>query len=74
MESEQLLILEFIRGPPGDLFVYLDVEEVAGIQRDGINLSSSVSISYLDAILGASVKASQSVFVFVFFSFYSVVH
>lgn len=44
------------RGPPGDLFVYLDVEERSGIQRDGINLSSIVSISYLDAILGAVVK------------------
>ncbi|KAF3450901.1 hypothetical protein FNV43_RR06990 [Rhamnella rubrinervis] len=43
-------------GPPGDLFVYLNVEEVAGIQRDGINLYSTVSISYLDAILGASVQ------------------
>ncbi|KAE7997308.1 hypothetical protein FH972_001954 [Carpinus fangiana] len=43
-------------GPPGDLFVYLDVEEIPGIQRDGINLSSNVSISYLDAILGAVVK------------------
>ncbi|XP_015870905.2 uncharacterized protein LOC107408057 isoform X2 [Ziziphus jujuba] len=43
-------------GPPGDLYVYLDVAEIAGIQRDGINLSSTVSISYLDAILGATVK------------------
>lgn len=45
-----------IRGPPGDLYVYLDVEEIEGIQRDGINLSSTVSISYLDAILGVVVK------------------
>ncbi|KAM3747869.1 hypothetical protein ACB098_05G068100 [Castanea mollissima] len=44
------------RGPPGDLYVYLDVEEIPGIQRDGINLSSTVPISYLDAILGALVK------------------
>ncbi|XVF26544.1 hypothetical protein REPUB_Repub14bG0026600 [Reevesia pubescens] len=43
-------------GPPGDLYVYLDVEEVTGIQRDGINLSSTVSVSYLDAILGSVVK------------------
>ncbi|KAI3815000.1 hypothetical protein L1987_14650 [Smallanthus sonchifolius] len=43
-------------GPPGDLFVYLDVEEIAEIQRDGVNLLSSVSISYLDAILGTIVK------------------
>ncbi|CAL9010641.1 unnamed protein product [Prunus brigantina] len=45
-------------GPPGDLYVYLDVEEIEGIQRDGINLSSTVSICYLDAILGAVVKVN----------------
>ncbi|KAJ0965914.1 hypothetical protein J5N97_027122 [Dioscorea zingiberensis] len=43
-------------GPPGDLFVCLDVDEIPEIQRDGINLSSTVSISYLDALLGAVVK------------------
>ncbi|KAI4379268.1 hypothetical protein MLD38_005588 [Melastoma candidum] len=43
-------------GPPGDLFVYLEVEEVPEIQRDGINLSSTLTISYLDAILGSVVK------------------
>lgn len=43
-------------GPPGDLYVYLDVEEISEIKRDGINLLSTVSISYLDAILGILVK------------------
>ncbi|KAK9281415.1 hypothetical protein L1049_004316 [Liquidambar formosana] len=43
-------------GPPGDLYVYLDVEELREIQRDGIDLRSTVSINYLDAILGAVVK------------------
>ncbi|MFS7980541.1 putative Heat shock protein DnaJ, cysteine-rich [Helianthus anomalus] len=43
-------------GPPGDLYVYLDVEEIPEIQRDGINLLSSISISYLDAILGTVAK------------------
>ncbi|KAG0470356.1 hypothetical protein HPP92_017056 [Vanilla planifolia] len=43
-------------GPPGDLYVCLDVLEIPGIQRDGINLISTVSISYIDAILGAVVK------------------
>lgn len=38
--------------------MYLDVEEIPEIQRDGINLSSTVSISYLDAILGAAVKVN----------------
>lgn len=46
----------FCRAPSGDLFVYLDIEEVPEIQRDGINLYSTVSISYLDAILGTVVK------------------
>ncbi|XP_027340719.1 uncharacterized protein LOC113854079 [Abrus precatorius] len=43
-------------GPPGDLYVYLDVQEIPGIQRDDINLCSTISISYLDAILGTVVK------------------
>ncbi|CAO2815237.1 unnamed protein product [Amaranthus hypochondriacus] len=43
-------------GPPGDLYVYLDVEEIPDIQRDGINLRSSITISYIDAILGTVVK------------------
>ncbi|KAL8497175.1 hypothetical protein ACS0TY_020747 [Phlomoides rotata] len=42
--------------PPGDLFVYLDIEEIPEIQRDGINLYSTISISYLDAILGTVSK------------------
>ncbi|KAF5938129.1 hypothetical protein HYC85_025635 [Camellia sinensis] len=33
------------------------MEEILEIQRDGINLRSSVSISYLDAILGTVVKS-----------------
>ncbi|XP_071691941.1 uncharacterized protein [Rutidosis leptorrhynchoides] len=43
-------------GPPGDLYVYLGVQEIPEIQRDGINLLSSISISYLDAILGTVAK------------------
>lgn len=43
-------------GAAGDLFVYLDVEEIPEIQRDGINLCSTVPISYVDAILGTVVK------------------
>ncbi|XP_031287484.1 uncharacterized protein LOC116146219 [Pistacia vera] len=43
-------------GPPGDLYVYLDVEEIPGIQRDGIDLCSTISVSYIDAILGTVVK------------------
>ncbi|EMS54053.1 Chaperone protein DnaJ [Triticum urartu] len=43
-------------GPPGDLFVCLDVEEPSDIKRDGINLYSTVSISYIEAILGTVQK------------------
>ncbi|XWS59157.1 hypothetical protein CRYUN_Cryun08bG0097800 [Craigia yunnanensis] len=50
--------LKAISGPPGDLYVYLDVAEVKGIQRDGINLSSTASISYIDAILGSVVTCT----------------
>ncbi|KAL3636573.1 hypothetical protein CASFOL_018872 [Castilleja foliolosa] len=51
-ESERTLS----SGPPGDLYVYLDIEEIPEIQRDGINLNSSISVSYLDAILGTVMK------------------
>ncbi|GAU27811.1 hypothetical protein TSUD_113910 [Trifolium subterraneum] len=43
-------------GPPGDLYVYLEVLEIPGIQRDDINLRSTISISYLEAILGSVVQ------------------
>ena len=48
------------RGPPGDLYVYLDVEEIPGIQRDGIDLCSTISVSYIDAILGTVAKVTFS--------------
>eukprot|EP01018_Ginkgo_biloba_P015539 Gb_03413 [translate_table: standard] len=43
-------------GPIGDLYVFLDIKEIPGIQRDGINLYSTISVSYVDAILGTVVK------------------
>ncbi len=42
-------------GPPGDLYVYLFVNEDANFKRDGINILSELKISYLQAILGAHV-------------------
>jgi molecular chaperone DnaJ len=39
-------------GPPGDLYVYLFVNEDPDFHRDGINILSEVKISYLQAILG----------------------
>lgn len=39
-------------GTPGDLYVYLFVNEDAEFQREGINILSEIKISYLQAILG----------------------
>lgn len=39
-------------GPPGDLYVYLFVKEDSDFKRDGIDISSEITISYLQAILG----------------------
>ncbi|BAZ66334.1 MAG: molecular chaperone DnaJ [Pelatocladus maniniholoensis HA4357-MV3] len=40
-------------GPPGDLYVYLFVNEDQEFQREGINVLSEIKISYLQAILGS---------------------
>lgn len=44
-------------GPPGDLYVYLFVNEDSQFQRDGINILSEMKISYLQAILGCLIEA-----------------
>lgn len=36
--------------------MFLNVKEIPGIQRDGVNLYSTVSINYTDAILGTIVQ------------------
>ncbi len=43
-------------GTPGDLYVYLFVEEDPQFRRDGINILSDLKITYLQAILGAKVE------------------
>lgn len=43
-------------GPPGDLYVYLFVTEDSTFQRDGINILSEITISYLQAILGCQLE------------------
>lgn len=43
-------------GPSGDLYVYLAVESDSNFQREGINILSEVSISYLQAILGCKIQ------------------
>ena len=39
-------------GKPGDLYVYLVVNEDSKFKRDGINILSELKVSYLQAILG----------------------
>ncbi|KAL9238346.1 hypothetical protein vseg_012779 [Gypsophila vaccaria] len=43
-------------GPPGDLYVALEVREDPVLKRDGDNILCTSNISYLDAILGTVVK------------------
>lgn len=45
-------------GPPGDLYVYLFVQEDKEFKRDGINILSSLNISYLQAILGCKISVN----------------
>jgi molecular chaperone DnaJ len=45
-------------GPPGDLYVYLFVNEDPEFHREGINVLSELKISYLQAILGSRVEVS----------------
>ncbi len=42
-------------GPPGDLYVYLFVQSDSQFEREGINILSTIQISYLQAILGDKV-------------------
>ena len=43
-------------GPSGDLYVYLSVDSDPKFKRDGINILSDISISYLQAILGCKIN------------------
>ena len=45
-------------GPPGDLYVYLFVNEDQEFHREGINVNSEIKISYLQAILGCRLEAN----------------
>ena len=42
-------------GPPGDLYVFIKVKNDPNLKRDGINIYSEISVSYLQAILGDTV-------------------
>ena len=43
-------------GPSGDLYVFLKVKSHPNLKREGLNIYSDVSISYLQAILGDSIE------------------
>lgn len=43
-------------GPPGDLYIFLKVKEDRNFRREGPEVYSDTSVSFVDAILGASVK------------------
>ena len=45
-------------GEPGDLYVFINVRaHPAGLRREGTTIHSDVDVSYVDAILGTTVKA-----------------
>ncbi|KAL5230390.1 hypothetical protein ABZP36_029166 [Zizania latifolia] len=44
------------RGPPGDLYVFIDVLSDPVLKRDGTNILCTCKVSYIDAILGTTVK------------------
>ncbi|OAE32060.1 hypothetical protein AXG93_2278s1400 [Marchantia polymorpha subsp. ruderalis] len=43
-------------GPPGDLYVFINVRSDPELKRDGNNILISSKVSYIDAILGTTVK------------------
>lgn len=45
-------------GTPGDLYVYLFVESDQEFTREGINIKSEITVSYLQAILGCSIQVN----------------
>jgi molecular chaperone DnaJ len=43
-------------GPAGDLYVYLYVNEDAEFRREGINILSTLKVSYIQALLGSRIE------------------
>ncbi|XP_024517782.1 chaperone protein dnaJ A7A, chloroplastic isoform X2 [Selaginella moellendorffii] len=43
-------------GPPGDLYVFIKVRSDAELKREGNNIVISAKVSYIDAILGTTIK------------------
>merc|ERR1712151_158058 len=44
------------RGPSGDLYIFLKVKEDSTFRREGPEIYSDANVSYMDAILGASLE------------------
>lgn len=45
-------------GPPGDLYVYITVEPDEEFKRDGFDIKTDLTVSYLQAILGCTLKVN----------------
>ena len=45
-------------GPPGDLYLYLNVKLQEGLTREGADIRSTETISFVDAILGSTITSS----------------
>jgi molecular chaperone DnaJ len=43
-------------GPPGDLYIFLKVKPDTRFRREGPEIYSDATVSYIDAILGSSIK------------------
>jgi molecular chaperone DnaJ len=43
-------------GPAGDLYIFLKVKDSPDFRREGPEIYSDAAVSYVDAILGASIK------------------
>ena len=43
-------------GPPGDLYIFLEVKDDGNFKRDGIDVYSELEVSVVDAILGGYKK------------------
>ena len=43
-------------GPPGDLYVFIKVKNDSKLKREGVTIYSEIAVSYLQAILGDTVK------------------
>jgi len=48
-------------GPPGDLYVFIKVKNDSKLKRDGVTIYSEIAVSYLQAILGDTVKVGVKI-------------